>query len=143
MSGEAWAFLAVAVGGLVSIVTTMIIQNQTTRRAFLESQALNTAKTETVGRSAHRAAEAAELAVSQTATVANGTVPKIIRHLEDQGGMLVRLTAQVDQMIGAQGRTVARLDQTADALHQTTGTLMGHLADHARTGEINLRGSTS
>jgi len=136
MSGEAWGFLGILAGGLVTIITTMIIQGQTTRRALLEAQALNTVKTETAGRSADRAAEAATLAAQNTTSVSNGTIPKIVRHLEDQGGMLVRLTAQMDQVVGAQGRTEERLDRT-------TGTLIGHLADHARTGGIDLKGATS
>lgn len=136
LSPEAWAFLTAMVGGLVAIVTTQIVQGQTTRRALLEAKQEQVAKTETVGRQVARSAEAAELAVQNTAAVSNGTVPRILRHLEDQGGMLVRIATQVDQLSAASGRTVARLDQT-------TGQLMDHLADHARTGEINLRGATN
>jgi hypothetical protein len=131
MSPEGWAFLTAIVGGLVAIVTTQVIQSNTTRRTLLEHQQVTNARAETAGRLALRGAEAAELAATNSQPVSNGAVPKILRYLEDQGGMLVRLTTQVDQLAQASDRTVQRLDQT-------TGAVMGHLADHARwqAGEV-------
>jgi hypothetical protein len=125
MGPEGWAFLTATVGSVVALLTTQIVQNNTTRRAMLERQQVTDAKAETAARTALRGAEAAELAAVNSRPISNGTVPKILRHLEDQGGMLVRLTTQVDQLAQAGGRTVQRLDQTA-------GAVMDHLADHAR-----------
>lgn len=131
MTPEAWAFMGLLAGGIATIVITSINQNATTRRLVLEQQAVAQAKTETVGRKVDRSADAAELAsqaaeraARNTVTVSNGTVPKILGHLEDQGAMMVQLIKQMDYLTEVSGRTRAAQDQTA-------GVVMKHLSDHA------------
>jgi len=127
MSPEGWAFLAALVGGLAGVITTQITQGATTRRALLERQQLTDAKAETAGRIALRGAEAAERAADNSRSVSNGTIPSMLRHLEDQGAMMVRMVRQLDLLHESTGRTVARLDGVQQVVTE-------HLADHARQG---------
>lgn len=118
MTPEAWTFFGLAVTAVAGVATTVVIQSFTTKRAMLEELRKNAEKTdkaasaaESAAGSAGSAAESAAVTVQQTRSISNGTVPGIVRRLDEHGELLRRI-----------------LD---DQREQRT-LIVGHLADHAR-----------
>lgn len=118
MTPEAWTFFGLCVGGIVTVSTTTVVQQFTTKRALIakqneiaESAAGARTAAETAAGSAGSAAESAAVAVAQTRPISNGTVPSILRKLDEHGDLLKRI---ID-----------------DQREQRT-LIVGHLADHAR-----------
>lgn len=118
MTPEAWTFFGLCVGGVVTVTTTIVIQQFTTKRALIakqneiaESAAGAKTASETAAASAGSAAESAAVAVAQTKPISNGTMPGIIRRLDEHGDMLRRIL---------------------DDQREQRQALIGHLSDHSR-----------